>query len=179
MAHQDQSLPHSSSTSNNRLGGAKSPHHKLVSRIRNLAGNFGHISGTMHSNRGRLSPNTRTHDRDFKAHSSDMKPIHTPETYQQQIRERDEIISDLRRQLIKKDQEIACLVSELYKYQSVFKLKPPGHGIGRPRGMKTEIGSMGTEVDEPRKRGIGISAEPRALRMDESEQPKHYPKTSR
>ncbi|KAM3178713.1 hypothetical protein ACTXT7_001979 [Hymenolepis weldensis] len=166
----DQSRPPDTSLNSDHQNPSQPLPNKIFSRIRNLAVNFGHSSGMIRGDSQDLnfsSSSAAIPGRDVK------QPMKSP-----QIHERDEIISDLRRQLMNKDQEIAFLISELDKYQSVFNQKSEGLGRGRQRGAKPEIGSMEMEADGPRKRGIGISAEPRALKVDEMEHPTHYPKTS-
>nr|CUU99438.1 hypothetical transcript [Hymenolepis microstoma]CUU99439.1 hypothetical transcript [Hymenolepis microstoma] len=167
---QDQSHPSDIFPNSDNQGSSNLPS-KIFSRIRNLAANFGHSSGMTRgdSNDSHLSPgSSNTTCRDLK---KSPKSSHS--------HERDEIISDLRRQLMAKDREIAFLMSELDKYQSVFNQTSSGLVRVSQRGMISEYGSLEMEGDGPRKRGIGISAEPRALKVNEIEHPTHYPKTSK
>ncbi|VDO00869.1 unnamed protein product [Rodentolepis nana] len=167
---QDQSHPSDIYPDSDHQGSSNLPS-RIFSRIRNLAANFGHSSGMTRgdSRDSTLPPGSS------KSANKDLKKSTIPSHYH----ERDEIISDLRRQLITKDREIAFLMSELDKYQSVFNQKSSGLVSGSQRGTITEFGSLEMEADGPRKRGIGISAEPRALKVNEIEHPTHYPKTSK
>lgn len=109
-----------------------------------------------------------------------MKMTRGVETYQQQIQKLEDIIAELLKQVAFKDEQIAYLSSELDKYQSVFNQKPSVLGVARSWEAKMEIRGTKSETDGGRRnRGIGISAEPRALKMDEKEHPKHYPKTAK
>ncbi|KAL5102990.1 cGMP-dependent protein kinase isozyme 2 form cD4/T1/T3A/T3B [Taenia crassiceps] len=155
---------------------AGKPPHNLASRLRNLTFHFPRSSSMFERHRNppssRLSPHRSNHN--------SMKMPRGIEAYQRQTQKSEDIIADLRKQIAFKDKQIAYLSSELDKYQSVFNQKPLALGVGRPRGTKLETRCTKSEPDGGRrKRGIGISAEPRALKMDEKEHPKHYPKTAK
>lgn len=97
--------------------------------------------------------------------------------FAEQIRKRDDMIVQLRKQVVLKDEQIAYLASELDKYQSVFNQKPSA--LTLPRSCCRKLDPAMESDGAPRKRAIGISAEPQALRMNEKEHPKHYPKTAK
>lgn len=157
------------------LAAAKSPHN-LAARLRNLAFHFSRSSSMFERHR---KPPSSTPSPQGSNHIS-TKITRGVEAYQQQIQNPEDVIADLRKQMAFKDKQIAYLSSELDKYQSVFNQKPLALGIGRSWGTKVEARGTRSEPDGGRrKRGIGISAEPRALKMDEKEHPKHYPKTAK
>lgn len=153
-----------------------SPTLKLTARIRNLAANLGRSSGMF--NRLHHSPGSLTSA--SISNSTKRRTDRSLDTFQQQIKEREDAIAELRKQVAVKDEQIAYLTSELDKYQSVFNQKPCVLGYGRSRGGKGDNRNTKSEDDlGTRKRAIGISAEPRAIKMDEKEHPKHYPKTAK
>ncbi|VDK36290.1 unnamed protein product [Taenia asiatica] len=157
------------------LAAPKSPHN-LAARLRNLTFHFSRSSSMFE--RQRNPPSSKSPPQG--SNHTNMKMTRGIEGHQQQIQKREDIIADLRRQMAFKDKQIAYLSSELDKYQSVFNQKPLALGIGRSWGAKLEARDTRSEPDGGRrKRGIGISAEPRALKMDEKEHPKHYPKTAK
>uniref|UniRef100_A0A5K3FFP6 Cyclic nucleotide-binding domain-containing protein n=1 Tax=Mesocestoides corti TaxID=53468 RepID=A0A5K3FFP6_MESCO len=148
---------------------------QLAARLRNFAAVIGHPShvfGRLHQTRCANQPNPTTAE-------PEMKTV-CLEDYQRQIQERDEVITHLRKQVAFKDDQIAYLASELDKYQSVFNQKPSV--LRMSRSCRHKVGVCGGKGDPDgctRKRGIGISAEPQVLKLDEKEHPKHYPKTAK
>ncbi|KAL5967646.1 cGMP-dependent protein kinase isozyme 2 form cD4/T1/T3A/T3B [Taenia solium] len=157
------------------LAAPRSPHN-LAARLRNWTFHFSRSSSMFE--RQRNPPSSKSPPQG--SNHTNMKMTRGIEAYQQQIQKREDIIADLRKQMAFKDKQIAYLSSELDKYQSVFNQKPMALGIGRSWGAKLEARGTRSEPDGGRrKRGIGISAEPRALKMDEKENPKHYPKTAK
>ncbi|VDM25643.1 unnamed protein product [Hydatigera taeniaeformis] len=153
------------------------PPHNLAARLRNLAFHFSRSSSMLESKRNpplSSSPASPSHG----SNHNNTKIEHDVGVYQEQIQKCEGIIADLRKQVTLKDKQIAYLSSELDKYQSVCNQKTQILGRGRSWGVKMEVRGTKSEPDGGRrKRGIGISAEPRALQLGENEQPKHYPKT--
>ncbi|CDS41599.1 cGMP dependent protein kinase 1 [Echinococcus multilocularis] len=154
---------------------AASPHN-LAARLRNLASSFPRFQSMFDRQRNTPAATSSTRG----SNRIGMKMTRGVETYQQQIQKLEDIIAELLKQVAFKDEQIAYLSSELDKYQSVFNQKPSVLGVARSWEAKMEIRGTKSETDGGRRnRGIGISAEPRALKMDEKEHPKHYPKTAK
>ncbi len=150
---------------NHSTNNSFSPSH-LAARFRNLVSTQAPMFGHRHGKHLVKTSSTNTSAASAAA-----------DNHREQLQKRDDLIAQLRKQVAFKDEQIAYLASELDKYQSVFNQKPSALGLSRGCWHKLDVGA---ESDGgPRKRGIGISAEPQALRMDEKEHPRHYPKTAK